>query len=85
MGETIARNNAPEINIDVTGCDSIKVVEILRNSRVVKTFEVQPGNDRFSVSYTDSDYKKEPGVLYYYARITQENGHIAWSTPVWLA
>jgi hypothetical protein len=84
MGETIPRNNNPKISIDVKGSDSIKVVEIMRNSRVVKTFEVQPGKDKFSVLHTDVDAVKEPGVLYYYARVTQVNGHIAWSTPVWL-
>ncbi len=84
MGETIPRNNTPKISIDVKGAGSIKVVEILRKSRVVKTFEVPSGKDRFSVLYTDTDAAKEAGVLYYYARVTQENGQIAWSSPVWL-
>jgi len=84
MGESIPRNNSPEIRITVKGTESLKVVEILRNSRVVKTFEVSQGKVKFSVLYTDSDASKDSDVLYYYARITQENGHIAWSSPVWL-
>lgn len=84
MGETIPSNKLPKISINVKGSDSIKVVELLRNSRVVKTFEVPKGKDKFSVLYTDSDAAKESGVLYYYVRVTQENEQIAWSSPVWL-
>jgi hypothetical protein len=84
MGESIPRNSAPEISISVKGTDSIKTVEILRNSYVIKTFHVSSAKARFSVNYTDTDASKESKVLYYYARVTQENGHIAWSSPVWL-
>ena len=85
MGETIPRNNTPEISIKVNAPESLRVVELLRKSRVVKTFDVPSGKNVFSVRFTDTDAVKEKGVLYYYARVTQENGQIAWSSPVWLA
>jgi hypothetical protein len=84
MGETIPRNSMPKISINVTGEDSIKTVELLRNSRVIRSFEVKPGNNKFSVNYLDKEAYSESGVLYYYARITQENNQIAWSSPVWI-
>jgi len=84
MGETIPRNNAPEISIYVKGTQPVKTVEILCNSRVLESFEVPPGNDEFSVEFTDKEaFSKKSGVLYYYARVTQKNEQLAWSSPVW--
>ncbi len=84
MGETVPRNNAPAISIKVNSPEPIKIVEILRNSHVIKSFEVPSEKTAYSVQYTDNDAGKEGDILYYYARVTHKNDQIAWSTPVWL-
>jgi hypothetical protein len=33
-------------------------------------------------AYTDADTKS--GEAYYYVRVQQQNGQIAWSSPIWV-
>ena len=84
MGEVAILNGAPEIQIKTQGQKEIERVELLRNSRVVKTWKPDNGNEIFSVKYTDEHYAKEPDVLYYYVRVRQTDEHLAWSSPVFL-
>jgi len=74
---------APEINFEIEAVDKIKSIEILRNSKVIKSISV---GDRLKQqgSYTDTDFPTSSKVLYYYLRVIQENEHIGWSSPVWL-
>jgi hypothetical protein len=60
--------------------DEIISVEILRNGD--KLF-VKKGNDVF-VQYQLEDTQPQPGTSWYYARILQEDGNMAWSSPVWV-
>ncbi len=84
MGETIPRDQSPTISIFAKGAHPLEKIELLRNSRVLKTFEVPAGDDEFSVQLTDKEaFTKEKDVLYYYVRVTQKNAQLAWSSPVW--
>jgi len=84
MGEITRLNGAPEIKIIAHGQKKIERIELLRNSRVVKSWKPEKGDEIFTVSYTDGDYGKEKDVLYYYVRVTQSDEHLAWSSPVFL-
>jgi hypothetical protein len=84
MGEVAKLDGVPEIQIKTRGQKEIERVELLRNSRVIKTWKPENGNEIFSVKYTDEYYTKEPDVLYYYVRVRQTDEHLAWSSPVFL-
>lgn len=73
------------------GTAKIKKLEIIRNGKVIKTFE--PDNYWCEFTYDDMvpiekvviDAKdKKPPFVYYYLRFTQEDGHMAWSSPIWI-
>lgn len=75
----------------VAGTTKLKKVEIIRNGKVIKTFE--PDDYFFNFTYDDLtsldkvciDAKdKKPPFVYYYLRVTQEDGHMAWSSPIWV-
>lgn len=79
------------IDIFVAGTTNIKKIEIIRSGEVVHTSTHD--DYQLDFEYDDSEtFEKsalkdpETGELfhYYYARITQEDGHIAWSSPVWV-
>jgi uncharacterized protein DUF3604 len=74
------------------GTANIAKVEIIRNGEVIHTFE---GNGGYSLEFTYDDMKpiekvaidakdKKPPFVYYYLRFTQEDGHMAWSSPIWV-
>jgi hypothetical protein len=62
------------------GCDKIVSVEIIRNGE--KIFEKK--TEGVSVHYLLKDPQPEPGTSWYYARVLQKDGNMAWSSPVWV-
>ena len=75
---------AQEISFEVEAVQPIKKIEILRNSKVIKVIEPKGNPFDYKGDFSDesSDFQE---VTYYYLRVTQDNNHIAWSSPVWLA
>ena len=50
---------------------------------VAATYRVKPGEGpEMNFAYTDADAKA--GDAYYYVRVQQKNGQIAWSSPIWV-
>ncbi len=84
MGEVAQLKGPPIIQIKTQGQKEIERIDLLRNSRVVKTWKPENGNETFMVEYTDEHYGKEKDVLYYYVRVTQTDEHLAWSSPVFI-
>jgi hypothetical protein len=84
-GETMKLKSIPEISFSVETVQPIKSIELLRNSRVVRSFDKAQNQLKFATSFSDKNYKKEnEGVIYYYLRVIQENNHIGWSSPIWV-
>ena len=75
----------------VAGTKDLIKVEIVRNGKVIQTFE--PEGYAFEFAYDDmipldkvvidAKDKKSPFV-FYYLRVLQEDGHMAWSSPIWV-
>ena len=81
--EGTKQESAPEIQFEVEAVDNIKSIEILRNSKVIKSIKVE-GTLKQTGSFTDVEFASSSNVLYYYLRVIQENNHIGWSSPVWV-
>lgn len=75
----------------VAGTTALSHVEIIRNGKVIKTFE----SNEYSLNFTYDDMTpldkvvidakdKKPPFVYYYLRVTQKDGHMAWSSPIWV-
>jgi len=62
-------------------CDDIESVEIIRNGE--KVF-VGKGEGVF-VQFLVEDPRPSSGTYWYYARVLQKDGNMAWSSPVWVA
>jgi hypothetical protein len=74
----------------IAGTAKLKTVEVVRNGDVIHTFH--PTEYHFDYYYDDQDpiekilldgQGKDPFV-FYYLRVTQEDGHNAWSSPIWI-
>jgi len=83
-GETVVDVSKVEMTFNIDAMDDITRVEILRNSRVVYVHEPGATTSQIKGAWTDATPVHEDGVLYYYARVTQKNSHLAWSSPVWV-
>ena len=73
------------------GTQKLKKIEIIRNGKVIHTIEPKD----YSTEFTFDDQTplekvvvdakdKNPPFVYYYLRVTQEDGHMAWSSPIWI-
>lgn len=75
----------------ISGTAPIKEVAILRNGEIIHTLEPNELNTEFEyddlgqlsgVALNSPD--ERPPFVFYYLRVVQEDGHIAWSSPIWV-
>jgi hypothetical protein len=82
MGDVFATDRAPTISIKVVGTGPIAKVHVIRDNKYA--LSTQPGADAASLTYTDDDAR--PGEThYYYVRVEQTDGNLAWASPMWIA
>ncbi len=84
QGQSIKGIKKPKLEFSIQAVDQIETVDILRNSKVIKSIQPDMAMKEFKGTYVDEDYLSEKNVLYYYIRITQKNKHLGWSSPIWL-
>ena len=70
----------PQVQVAVRGTGPIHNIEIIKDNLYVYT--VRPGVREISFGFRDTEAK--PGESYYYVRIRQEDGQMAWASPIWV-
>ncbi len=68
------------IEIRVLGTAAVDKVEVVKNNETIEAFACDGVLGNFSFA----DRSKGRPDDYYYARVTQADGHLAWSSPIWL-
>lgn len=98
MGAEIETKTRPglEFNRHLTGyaigTKPISEAVLVRNGKEWRSLDISEGNVEFAID--DNDLLNEialkpkfddlPSFCYYYLRVIQEDGHIAWSSPIWV-
>lgn len=80
MGDAIRLKEVPQVHVAVRGTGPIHEVQIIKDSSHV--YSVRPGTREASFAYRDAD--ASPGESYYYVRVQQEDGQLAWASPIWI-
>ncbi len=83
MGEQIQVSpGAPlKITVSIAGSDVIEKIELIRDNETISL----PGGGSLSEQVEFSlRPKKQSGVEFYYLRVQQCNGEIAWTSPIWI-
>ncbi|MEW6359510.1 MAG: DUF3604 domain-containing protein [Planctomycetota bacterium] len=84
--------NTRKIEVSVAGSDAIRRVDVIRNNQEVFTHSGDQAVQR--VEFEDADPigplfltgVHSPGpFLFYYIRVTQVDGEMAWSSPIWIS
>lgn len=68
------------VTFRVVGCAPIQLIEVIRNGETVLQHQ---GNGVFA-QFAAEDPEPPPGTSWYYLRVVQEDGNLAWSSPVWV-
>ncbi len=81
MGEEFQLAGQPTLEIRAAGTAPITRLDVVRNNRYV--FSTEPKRETLDLKWTDANPPSEP-VSYYYVRILQADGNLAWSSPMWI-
>jgi hypothetical protein len=81
MGDAFADpNGRPNLRVKIVGTDRVKQVDLIRNNKFIYTL----APEKTAVDFTYMDQAPEPGESYYYVRVIQDDGNLAWSSPIWI-
>ena len=82
MGEKIPQAGGKPVKVEIrVRCPGdIDRVEVCRNNKFV--YVNRPGRREADLTFVDTDPLNESS--YYYVRVLQKDGEIAWTSPVWL-
>lgn len=99
MGAEVSLQAEPELrrrrrlHLRVLGCAELAQVEVVRNNQVVHTVtaggadleaEWEDAADFARVALAPTAVQPAP-FLYYYLRVTQADGEMGWSSPIWVS
>jgi hypothetical protein len=86
MGSEVELESASqprEINIEVAGTDVVELVDVIKNGSVFNRFTAKPGSHS-EVDAFSTDHAICAGADFYYVRVTQKDGHMAWASPIFV-
>jgi len=97
MGSEVDTKSRPglEFNRHITGyaIGTAPITEalLIRNGKPIHSFAIKDG--RVEIAFDDTEslggvcletHADRPPFAYYYLRVTQKDGHMAWSSPIWV-
>lgn len=80
MGDIFTADAAPQLAVNIAGTSVIKQIDIIRDRKFIYTSR----QGAKSANFTFTDAGKEKGESWYYVRVLQEDGQLAWSSPIWI-
>jgi hypothetical protein len=83
MGDEFQTKKAPVLKVHVVGTAPILGIDVIRGSEVVEVLRPEDaGSSEYKGEWEDP--KPEAGVHYYYVRVRQKDGQLAWASPMWI-
>src|SRR5262249_12473444 len=83
MGDEV-RTREPRLDVVVLGTGPLDRVEVLRNGVVVHTERPEKERAEAGFQWQDRVPVKGENASYYYVRVTQKDGQMAWASPIWV-
>ncbi|HEX3872021.1 MAG TPA: hypothetical protein VHV77_16365 [Pirellulales bacterium] len=81
MGDEFTTSEQPTLSIEAHGTAPIAKLHVVRDNKYVYT--VEPNQQDVKRSWTDTDTPAGK-TSYYYVRIEQADGNLAWASPMWI-
>ena len=97
MGSELDTKTRPglEFNRHITGycigTQPLSEAILIRNGKTFRSLDIKDDTVQFEIDDTDlfeeialEPKAERPPFIYYYLRVVQQDGHIAWSSPIWI-
>jgi hypothetical protein len=81
QGDEVPHNTKYLLRVNVGGTGAIGRVALIHNESY--TYQA-PGNGKRDLQFTYTDPHPAAGENRYYVRVEQEDGNLAWSSPIWI-
>ena len=81
MGEAFESTTPLRIKAYLRGTKAIQRVDVIKDNKIV--YSSSPGKSEVEFQYADN--ASEPGESYYYLRVIQRDGEMAWGSPAWVS
>ena len=81
MGDSFRTESLPTIWLRVLGTGRIRQIDLIKDNDVL--YSAKPLSSEYVLQFVDTTLRH--GDSYYYARVIQENGQMAWSSPIWVS
>ena len=83
MGDEV-RTAEPRLDVVVLGTGPLDRVEVLRNGEVVHTERPEKEGAESRFRWQDPAPPRGEKASYYYVRVVQKDGQMAWGSPIWV-
>jgi hypothetical protein len=80
MGDIADASTPPRLNVRINGTAPIKQIDVIKNNKYIH--QLRPGQKDARFEYVDNAITS--GESYYYVRVEQTDGQLAWSSPIWI-
>ncbi len=84
MGDSVTTRQ-PKLKVVILGTGPIDKVEVIRNGEAVHTVRPKLGVEEARFEWADANPPAERKTSYYYVRMLQRNGQMAWASPIWVS
>jgi hypothetical protein len=81
MGDIVKISATPKLEVHIVGSAALKQIDVVRNNQYVH--QLSPNQNEVRFEYADN--APAPGDNYYYVRVEQSDGQLAWSSPIWVS
>jgi hypothetical protein len=80
MGEEFTATENQKIRVRAVGTGPIEAIHLIRDGKYIH--KASPGTAAADFEFKDNDAAK--GQHWYYVRVEQRDGELAWSSPIWV-
>ena len=80
MGEEIRAAEPQQIRVRARGTNDIAAIHLIRDATYI--YKIEPGKAEVEFEFLDSEAPS--GDHWYYVRVEQTDGELAWSSPIWI-
>ena len=82
MGDEFRAAEPVAISVKVRGTNELERIGIFRGEQLL--FSHEPDGQEANFEYLDKDASGGMGLQYYYVRVEQADGNVAWGSPFWV-
>jgi hypothetical protein len=82
MGSEFQADAPLPLRVRIRGTRDVARVEVIRGNNLI--YSVEPKRQNVTFEFTDKEAGKQKETAYYYVRVQQVDGQLAWSSPIWV-